>query len=96
MNMPLHLITGHKGEAHISSADMGAFNAGMFGQGDYVLDIGRKFEAEAVSNNTIKIFLPTSFIILLFFCKITISCRPNRHIYRCKNVAFCIRSTNLV
>lgn len=54
--MPLHLITGHKGEAHISSADVGAFNAGIFGQGEYVLDTGRRFDIEVVSNNLIKIY----------------------------------------
>ena len=54
--MPLHLITGHKGEAHITSADVGIFNAGMFGQGDYVLDIGRKFEIDVISNNAVRIY----------------------------------------
>lgn len=53
--MPLHLITGHKGEAHISSADVGAFNAGVFGQGEYVLNTGQKFKIEVLSNNAIKI-----------------------------------------
>lgn len=56
MIMPLHLITGHKGEAHISSADIGAFNAGIFGKGEYVLDLGRKFEIEVVTNNLVKIY----------------------------------------
>lgn len=54
--MPLHLITGHKGEAHISSADVGAFNAGIFGKGEYVLETGRKFEIDVLSNNAVKIY----------------------------------------
>jgi hypothetical protein len=54
--MPLHLITGHKGEAHISSADVGAFNAGVFGQGEYVLNTGQKFKIEVLSNNAVKIY----------------------------------------
>lgn len=54
--MPLHLITGHKDEAHISSADAGAFNAGVFGQGEYVLNTGQKFKIEVLSNNAVKIY----------------------------------------
>lgn len=54
--MPLHLITGHKGEAHISSADVGAFNAGVFGQGEYVLNTGQKFKIEVLSNNAVKLY----------------------------------------
>lgn len=53
--MALHLVTGFKGEAHITPEDVGAFNAGTFGDGDYVLNIGNAFAAEVVSNNTVKI-----------------------------------------
>ena len=53
--MALHLVTGFKGEAHITPEDVGAFNAGTLGDGDYVLDIGNKFAAEVVSNNTVKV-----------------------------------------
>lgn len=53
--MALHLVTGFKGEAHITPEDVGAFNAGTFGGGDYVLDTGNKFAVEVVSNNNIKI-----------------------------------------
>lgn len=53
--MALHLVTGFKGEAHITPEDVGAFNAGTFGAGDYVLNIGNRFEAEVVSNNVVKI-----------------------------------------
>lgn len=54
--MPLHLITGHSNGAHITSGDMGSFNAGIFGDGEFVLDRGRKFEIEVVDNNLIKIY----------------------------------------
>ncbi len=53
--MALHLITGHKGEAHISPIDIGAFNAGTFGSGEYVLNNGNKFAIETIDNNNLKI-----------------------------------------
>lgn len=53
--MALHLITGYKGEAHISAEDVGAFNAGVVGKGEYVFATGNQFKAELVSNNIIKI-----------------------------------------
>ena len=54
--MPLHLITGHSNEPHITSGDVGSFNAGIFGGGEFVLDRGRKFEIEVVNNNLVKIY----------------------------------------
>lgn len=53
--MALHLVTGYKGEAHITAEDIGSFNAGAFGSGEYVLNNGNKFAAESLSSNTIKI-----------------------------------------
>lgn len=53
--MPLHLVTGYKSTAHITAEDVGAFNAGVVGSGEYVLDIGNKFAASLTSNNTVKI-----------------------------------------
>ena len=53
--MALHLITGYAGEEHITSADQGAYNMGTFGDGEFVLDRGNKFEATVVSNNLITI-----------------------------------------
>lgn len=53
--MSLHLITGYAGEEHITSADQGAYNMGTFGEGEYVLDRGNKFEATVVTNNSISI-----------------------------------------
>ena len=54
--MALHLVTGFKGNAHITSANQGAFNAGCVGLGEYVLTNGRRFEAEVITSNTIRIF----------------------------------------
>lgn len=53
--MSLHLITGFKGSAHITSADQGAFNASVCGAGDYVLESGNKLSASVISNNLIRI-----------------------------------------
>ena len=53
--MSLHLITGYAGEEHITSADQGAYNMGTYGEGEFVLDRGNKFEASVVSNNSISI-----------------------------------------
>lgn len=53
--MPLHLITGYKGEPHISAEDVGAFNAGVVGRDEYVFATGNQFRAEMISNNAVKI-----------------------------------------
>lgn len=54
--MALHLVTGFKGEAHITPTDIGAFNAGTYGMGEYVLKTGNMFKAEkSGENNQIKI-----------------------------------------
>ena len=53
--MALHLVTGYKGEAHISPEDIGAFNAGTFGSGEYVLNTGNKLAIEGIDNNNFKI-----------------------------------------
>lgn len=53
--MSLHLITGYAGEAHITSADQGAYNMGTYGEGEFVLKRGNKFAATVVSANSITI-----------------------------------------
>lgn len=53
--MGICLITGVSSEAHVTSADAGALNAGIVGTGRYVLPIGRQFEYELISNNSIRI-----------------------------------------
>lgn len=53
--MGVHLVTGYAGKEHIKSADHGAYNAGTYGPGKYVLRTGSMFAAEVISNNLIKI-----------------------------------------
>ena len=52
----LHLVTGYKGTAHITSDDQGLFNAGCVGSADFVLATGDRFNAEVISNNTVRIY----------------------------------------
>lgn len=51
----MHIVTGHRGENHVSAADVGSFNAAIFGTGEFVLDRGSKFEASILSNNKISV-----------------------------------------
>lgn len=53
--MSTHLVTGYSGKAHITSADQGAFNAGVFGTGEYVMNTGKQVSAQVISNNQIRI-----------------------------------------
>ena len=53
--MSLHLVTGHAGREHITSADHGAFHNALLLSGSYVLNSGNKFSASVITNNTIKI-----------------------------------------
>lgn len=49
--MAIELVTGHAGSAHVSSADVGQFNAGTVGTGKYVLNTGTKFACNVQSAN---------------------------------------------
>lgn len=51
----MHIVTGYRGENHVTAADVGSFNAAVFGGGEFVLDRGSKFEASILSNNKIGI-----------------------------------------
>lgn len=53
--MSLNLMTGYSGEPHITSENDGAVNAALYGKERYVLDVGRKFDYEIISNNLIKV-----------------------------------------
>lgn len=53
--MAIELITGHAGSAHISAADAGWFNAGVVGDGKYVLDTGTQFACNVQSANLVTI-----------------------------------------
>lgn len=49
------LITGYAGTPHVTAAQQGACNAGMYGSGKYVFDTGNQFAYEIISNNLIKV-----------------------------------------
>lgn len=51
----MEIITGYRGEPHITSAQDRAENQGTFGEGSYVLDVGNKLAATAVSATEIQI-----------------------------------------
>lgn len=51
----LHLVTGRAGTPHVTAADHGSLHAGIFGEGEYVLNRGSKFTPTVISNNTIRI-----------------------------------------
>ncbi|HEX2935805.1 MAG TPA: SGNH/GDSL hydrolase family protein [Bacteroidales bacterium] len=51
----VQLVTGYAGVAHVSSADVRAYNAGVVGAGRYVFNEGSKFAYTLVSNNLITI-----------------------------------------
>ena len=53
--MAEHLVTGHAGVGHVTSADAGLFNAGICGTGRYVLKSTGQFAHTLVNNNEIKI-----------------------------------------
>ena len=52
----LHLVTGYAGEEHITSNDQGSFNAALMGNGEFVLERGKQFAAQVLSNNKVRIF----------------------------------------
>lgn len=49
------LVTGHLGEAHVTSAQVGQFQAGFLGAGDYILPIGNSMAATLPTTNSVKI-----------------------------------------
>lgn len=51
----MKIVTGYKGIPHISSNDQQAFNQGIFGNGNYVLNVGNKFDAELTNVNTVTV-----------------------------------------
>ena len=53
--MAIELVTGRAGSGHVSSADVGRFNAGICGTDKYVLTTGLQFEYTIVSANEITI-----------------------------------------
>ena len=51
----MNIITGYRGEPHITSSQDRAKNQGTFGTGSYILDVGQKLNVEIVSANEIRI-----------------------------------------
>ena len=51
----MKIVTGYKGTPHISSNDQQAFNQGIFGGGNSVLDIGNRFAATLTNVNTVTV-----------------------------------------
>lgn len=51
----IHLVTGYAGQEHVTAADMGAFNASVFGSGQYVTGSGNRLVASVVTNNQIRV-----------------------------------------
>ena len=54
--MALELVTGYWGMEHVTAEQDADLNAGIIGSGNYVLNIGEKMRAEAVSSNKVRIF----------------------------------------
>ena len=51
----MHLVTGYAGEAHVTASDVGALNAAILGDGQYVLNYGSKLEASFASTNQVRV-----------------------------------------
>lgn len=51
----MHIVTGFRGENHVTAADVGSFNAAIFGSGQYVLNRGSKFATTILTNNSIRV-----------------------------------------
>ena len=51
----MQIVTGYRGEPHITSNEIQGFNQGIFGSGNYVLNVGQKFNATLVNATTISI-----------------------------------------
>ena len=51
----IDLITGYKGQAHITAAEDAKFNAALVGSGNYVFTVGNSLGYQVVSNNCVRI-----------------------------------------
>ena len=51
----MKIVTGYTGTPHVTSNAAQALNQGIFGIGDYVLDVGNKFTATLTDANTVTI-----------------------------------------
>ena len=53
--MAIEIVTGLQEEPHVTPNDIGGFQQGVVGVGDYVLGVGEKTKATLISNNTVRI-----------------------------------------
>lgn len=51
----MNIVTGYTGSPHVTSNAVQGFNQGIFGAGNYVLNVGNMFEAELTDANTVTI-----------------------------------------
>ena len=51
----MNIITGYRGEPHITSSQDRARNQGMYGAGSYIMNVGRKLQAQVISANEVRI-----------------------------------------
>ena len=51
----MNIVTGYRGEPHITANAMQAFNQGILGSGNYVLDVGNKFAATLTNATTVTV-----------------------------------------
>lgn len=51
----IDLLTGYKGQAHITAAEDAMFNAALVGSGNYVYMVGNKMNYQIISNNCVRI-----------------------------------------
>lgn len=51
----MRIVTGYRGQPHISSNDQQGLNQGVVGSGNYVFDVGQKFSATLTDVNTVTI-----------------------------------------
>lgn len=52
----MEIVTGYAGKAHITAEDWAELNRGIMGADSFVLQTGKAFESELVSNNLLKIY----------------------------------------
>ena len=51
----MNIVTGYTGSPHITSNAAQGFNQGIFGAGNYVLNVGNMFDAELTDANTVSL-----------------------------------------
>lgn len=51
----ISLVTGHTGTEHVTSKQVGKFNAALHGKGNYILDVGDKCQVDVIDSNKIRI-----------------------------------------